>query len=195
MRFRQPTVAISLLALLSAAAACGSDDDHGEPSRQVIQSKALPEIAETTSSKQIPAVGWCAEINTAQDHASTGNEPAAFGTDYQLENGDYVHAIVMGPAIGKNIEDVRSELEDAIAACAAKATPERPFEALPDLPSATWGYDAGEPGSSGKEVFTVTDGGNLLAVGVAHDGDGDPSVDVASLIEAAAERADNAIGA
>lgn len=193
MRHRQSAIAIVLGALLTTAVACGNDDP-GESSKQVLPSNALPAIAKTTSNGQVPAVGWCAEVNTAQDHASTGNEPAAVGTDYQLENGDYVHAIVMGPAVGKSIEDVRSDLEEAIATCVAKATPERPFEATSGLPSGTWGYEAGEPGSSGVEVFTVTDGGNLLAVGVAHAGDGEPSVDVASLIKEAANRADDIVG-
>lgn len=183
---RRTTGAIILsMGLAGLLVGCGDSSDP-----ELLSQDAVAGVAETYDGDQIPAVGWCREVNTAQSRASTGSRPPAAGVEFRLDNGDYVHAIVMGPTSGKTIDDVRVELEDAVAKCAAKSKDGQTVEALPGLADGLWGYSSTERGATGRQVFDVTPKGNILAVGVRHEGDGEPSVDALDLIEEAAKNAD-----
>lgn len=151
-------LAVSISGLL---AGCGETSDL-----ELLSEDSVTGVEETYEGDQIPAVGWCRDVNIVQSRASAGSQPPAAGVEFRLDNGDYVHAVVMGPGSGKSVE------------------------ALADLPDDRWGYSSTEAGAAGREVFMVTPDGNLLAVGVRHEGEGEPGVDVQELIEEGAKNAD-----
>jgi hypothetical protein len=183
---RWATGAIILsIGLAGSLVGCGESSDP-----ELLSQDSVPGVEETYAGDKIPAVGWCREVNTAQSRASTGSRPPASGVEFRLENGDYVHAIVMGPASGRSIEDIRGELEDAVATCTTKSTSGQTVEALSGLTDGRWGYSSTERGATGRQIFEVTPKGYLLAVGVRHEGDGEPSVDVQELIQEAEKKAD-----
>ncbi|MBB3090979.1 hypothetical protein [Nocardioides albus] len=182
---RTTSVIVLSVAVAGQLVGCGDDSD-----RELLSPDSVSDIKQTYAGDQIPAVGWCREVNIAQSRASSGSKPHAAGVEFRLENGDYVHAIVMGPPSGKSIEDVRADLEKAVDECAAKSNSDQTLEPMSGLEDGMWGYSSSERGATGSEIFDVTPKGYLVAVGVRHEGDGNPSVDVQELIQEAGKNAD-----
>lgn len=183
---RRTTSAIVLsIGLAWPLVSCGDVSDS-----ELLSPDSVSGVKQTYAGDQIPAVGWCQELNITQSRASAGSRPPAAGVEFRLESGDYVHAIVMGPSSGKSVEDVRVELEEAVDKCTAKSKSGQTIEALPGLAEGRWGYSSTERGATGRQIFDVTPKGNLLAVGVRHEGEGESSVDVQDLIKEAEKNAD-----
>lgn len=177
-------IALSVV-VMGQLVGCG---DASDP--ELLSPDSVPGVEQTYAGDQIPAVSWCREVNIAQSRASASGRPTAAGVEFRLENGDYVHAIVMGPSSGKSVEDVRVDLEEAIAECVTKSNSGQTVEPMSGLDDGMWGYSSSEKGATGRQIFDVTPKGYLLAVGVRHEGDGQPSVDVQELIEEAGKNAD-----
>ncbi|WP_328529445.1 hypothetical protein OG984_28510 [Nocardioides sp. NBC_00368] len=158
----------------------------------------LPAIEKTFADSGAPGGGWCDELAYLESSKLSNAAEGTHGEQYQLKNGDLVGAAVF--ATGGSYPDAASMLtaiDEAVAECTADAANgdygEATSEPLTGLPDGAVGFtftsSSSNPRETGKTAYVETADGNLLAVGVTHYGDGEPSVDITSLLSTALERA------
>lgn len=194
----RPSVRASLCAsafLGVMLAGCGADDSP----EGVLTADDLPDVASSSTPRGMNAVAICSPINDVQFSLTVSTEPQGVAVEYQRTesagSGDYVssHALGVLRRFGSTGKAMTA-IEDAIEECSVDPFGES-FTPMTDLPSGVIGYRAvtetSDDARIGERVFTVQ-GDRIIAVGVQHDGPGEPTVDVAELLPVALERAEDA---
>ena len=184
-----------------ALAGCGGGSDDDAPSG-VLSAEDVPGVVETypqTTRVTVDSVAVCPAISNAEFSLPVGNVPSAVGVAYRLEgedsSGDYVSSLALGLASQfGSPQQALTTIEEAIEDCSANSSGET-VTAMTDLPDGAIGYravlDSSDAPRIGERVFAAQ-GDRIVAVGVQHDGPGEPAVDVAELLPVALERAEDA---
>jgi hypothetical protein len=184
---------IGAVLLCAVLAACGDGDDAAG----VLHKDDLPSFSKVTTGKNLPAVAVCGEIKDAEFSLTIGNRPEGVTREYTLDNGDYLGSSALGtPRRYGSAAAALDRVADAIESCAAQEpVGDETFTPLTGLDSGAVGYTSTSTTSNGprvgERVFAVQ-GDRIVVVGTRHDGDGDPTVDIAKLLPKALDRAKDA---
>ena len=180
---------VAALVLCGILAACGGNDDV----KGVLQADDLPSVSKSSDITNVPWVAVCSEIKEAEASLIVGNKPEIVARSYILDNDDYVSSIALGKSVNySSLEAELDRVETAIAECAASEPNE--FTPLTGLDPGVVGYterSATNDPRYGARVFAIQ-GDRLVVVGTRHEGEGDPKVDVVTLLPKALERAKDA---
>lgn len=175
---------------------CGDDAPAG-----VLQPDDLPEISYAGQSRGMNAVATCSAISEVESRLTVADRPNGVMMEYRLgrsgNSGDYVISQALGvPSTYRNTTEACAAVESAID---MRAEPDgrESVTSFTGLTPGVIGYRSETETTTssgpriGERVFAVQ-GDRIIAVGVQHDGAGEPTVDVTELLPVALERAADA---